>query len=59
MVVAGVLILCWLVYIGNSTSTLAERALTGLGLAGAALVSVVGQTLVFVGCAMLWRGRGR
>ena len=59
LLVAGLATLVWLVYIGNSTSLAAERALTGVGLAGGALMSAVAQALVFIGGWMLWRARRR
>ena len=57
MVVAGVMTLAWLVYIGNSTSPAAERALIAVGLAGGALISAMAQAAILIGAWMFWTTR--
>ena len=59
MIVAGVLTLAWLVYIGNSTSPAAERALIAVGLAGGALISAAAQAAILIGAWMIWTTRRR
>lgn len=55
LVLAGSLALLALVYIGNSSSSLAERALIDVGLAGSVLISALAQVAVIVGVWLLWR----
>lgn len=59
MIVAGVATLVWLVYIGNSTSRAAERALIAVGLAGGALISATAQAAILIGAWMFWTARRR
>ena len=55
LVLAGSLALLALVYIGNSRSSLAERALIDVGLAGSVLISALAQVAVLFGVWLLWR----
>lgn len=59
MIVAGAATLGWLVYIGNSTSPAAERALIAVGLAGGALISAVAQAVLLIGAWLIWTTRRR
>jgi hypothetical protein len=56
---AGALTIALLIYISNSQSPTAERAMMGLGLAGTALVSATAQALVFWGAWKIWRATRR
>ena len=59
LVLSGGAGLAALLYIGNSRTPAAERALIGLGLAGSVLASAVAQALVVVGLWLLWRAARR
>ncbi len=50
----GAAILAALVLVFNCSGSTCERAMIGLGLAGSALVAVVGQFALIVGLRMIW-----
>jgi len=54
MVLAGSLVLLWLVFISNDPSPRSEWLSIHLGLALTGLISAGAQGLVFGGLAMLW-----
>lgn len=59
LVLVGGAALGALVYISNSRSPSAERAMIGLGLAGSVLVSGIAQAMVIIGLWMVWRATRR
>lgn len=50
----GAGILAILIYVFNCGGAACERAMIGLGLAGSALVAVIGQFALIVGLRMIW-----
>jgi hypothetical protein len=54
-VVVGAVGLAALIFISNSRSPEAERAMISVGLAGSVLASAIAQSLVVIGLWLIWR----
>ena len=58
-VVIGAAGLAALIYVSNSRSPEAERAMLSIGLAGSVLASAIAQSLVVIGSWLIWRAARR